>query len=156
LPDKFSAEVRSRIMRSIKGSDTKPELQLAAALEALGVRGFTRPPKTTKANGGLPGSPDIVFETHRFAVFVHGCYWHCCPRHFKMPGTRTEAWREHFARNVRRDRRVRRALNKLGWRTIVVWEHVPARRAALRVAAALQRARAARQGAQVRIAAGGA
>jgi DNA mismatch endonuclease, patch repair protein len=146
MADRVDAATRSRIMRAIKGSDTKPELALAAALQALGAPPFARPPKTTKANGGLPGSPDIVFEAYRLAVFVHGCWWHCCPRHFRLPGTRTEAWREHFARNVRRDRRVRRALNRLGWRTAVVWEHVPAPRAALRVVAALQRARQARQG----------
>ena len=62
MPDRFGPEVRSRIMRSIKGRDTKPELLLAEALLALGVPVFARPPKTTKANGGLPGSPDIVFE----------------------------------------------------------------------------------------------
>ena len=82
-------------------------------------------------------------------MFCHGCFWHCCPRHFRLPGTRVEAWREHFARNVRRDRRVRRRLNRLGWRTLVVWEHVPPAQAARRVQAAL-RARQARQGAQGR------
>ncbi len=130
-------------MRAIKGRDTKPELRLEAALLLLGVRRFTRPPKTTKANGGLPGSPDIVFAGRRLAVVVHGCFWHCCPRHFKAPasgvGGGAEGWRRKFADNVRRDRRVRRRLNRLGWRTMIVWEHEGALQAAWRVRAALGR-----------------
>lgn len=153
MPDKFGADVRSRIMRAIKGKNTKPELRLAAALRGEGVR-FRRGVK-------LPGRPDFViagrtwkhpdaFGVHppRLAVFVHGCFWHCCPRHFKAPasgvGGGAEGWRRKFADNVRRDRRVRRRLNRLGWRTLVVWEHEDPLRAARRVrAAAGRRGRAA-------------
>ena len=56
-------------------------------------------------------------------VFVHGCFWHCCLRHFKAPKTRAAHWRRHFAGNVARDRRVRRQLRALGYATMVVWEH---------------------------------
>lgn len=132
MADRFDAATRSRIMRAIKSSDTKPELRLAAELAQLGAQ-FVRPPKTTKKNGGLAGSPDIVFESGRLAVFVHGCYWHSCPVHYREPKTRAEAWREHMAKNVRRDRRVRRQLNKAGWKTMVVWEHEAAAAAAKRV-----------------------
>jgi DNA mismatch endonuclease, patch repair protein len=72
----------------------------------------------------LSGTPDIVLAKYRTVVFVHGCFWHRHPgcREAAVPKTRTAFWEKKFARNVTRDRRVQRALRKLGWRVIVVWE----------------------------------
>jgi len=39
-----------------------------------------------------------------------------------MPASRVDCWSAKFARNVARDRRVRRELRRLGWRVLVVWE----------------------------------
>lgn len=39
-----------------------------------------------------------------------------------MPKTRTDFWREKLGKNVARDRRNQRALRKLGWKVMVVWE----------------------------------
>lgn len=39
-----------------------------------------------------------------------------------MPASRVDYWSDKFARNVARDRRVRRQLRRLGWRVLVVWE----------------------------------
>ena len=39
-----------------------------------------------------------------------------------MPKTRTEFWQDKLGKNVSRDRRNQRALRKLGWKVIVVWE----------------------------------
>lgn len=61
---------------------------------------------------------------HRTVVFVHGCFWHQharCSRATK-PSTRVEYWTEKFRKNRLRDRRVVRALLRLGWRVIIVWE----------------------------------
>lgn len=123
--DRVDAATRSRIMRAIKSKDTKPETRLAEALSWAGVE-FVRNVKD------LPGSPDFVFG--RLAVFVHGCYWHSCPRHYREPKTRAEAWRAHMARNRRRDERVRRQLRRLGFATMVVWEHEAPDEAARRIA----------------------
>jgi DNA mismatch endonuclease (patch repair protein) len=27
----------------------------------------------------LPGKPDIVLPKYKYAIFVHGCFWHGCP-----------------------------------------------------------------------------
>lgn len=97
---------------------------MAAALAAEGVV-FDRNRK------GLPGRPDFVVESARLAVFVHGCYWHLCRLHYKAPAG--EAWRVKMDQNRRRDIRVRRQLRRLGWRTMVVWEHDDPARAAARV-----------------------
>lgn len=125
MADVFDRETRSRIMRAIRSRDTKPELALAAALSALGVA-YDRPGMLR-----LPGRPDFVMEACRLAVFCHGCYWHLCPRHYKPPAG--EAWLRKMDANRRRDVRVRRQLRRLGWRTMVVWEHEDMALAARRV-----------------------
>ncbi len=67
--DTVSKEVRSRMMGSIKGKDTAPELAVRRAAHALGFRFRLH-------RRDLPGSPDIVFPSRNTALFVHGCYWH--------------------------------------------------------------------------------
>lgn len=72
----------------------------------------------------LPGTPDIVLPRLRKVINVHGCFWHmhACQRRRKAPVTRAGYWRAKRARNVARDRRTRRALRRLGWDVLTVWE----------------------------------
>lgn len=116
--DNLTSEQRSARMAKIRGDDLKPESRLRAALTDAGVFFWTNRPD-------LPGKPDVTIagEKCRLAVFVHGCFWHGCPEHYKTPKTRAAHWDAHVGKNKRRDRRVRRALNRLGYRTAVVWEH---------------------------------
>ena len=114
MADVFDKETRSRVMRAVKSSGTKPERLLK---EALGLH-----PHGDRPVDWLPGKPDVLIG--RLAVFVHGCFWHCCPKHFKpVDGGRHDGWKEKFRRNVLRDARVRRKLRKMGYATAVVWEH---------------------------------
>jgi DNA mismatch endonuclease (patch repair protein) len=57
-------------------------------------------------------------------IFVNGCFWHQHPgcRAARIPGTNVEFWVNKLEANVRRDRRVRAALRRDGWRVFVVWE----------------------------------
>ena len=66
---------------------------------------------------------DIVFRRARLCVFVDGCYWHGCPKHFHAPKVNREWWNEKIADNRKRDRRKTSALRKRGWRVIRIWEH---------------------------------
>lgn len=94
-----------------------PEVAVRRALWAAGFRYRLH----AKA---LPGKPDIVFAGRRFAVFVHGCFWHQhlgCPR-AKRPATRREYWDAKLDRNMARDKLTRRRLEDLGWRVITLWE----------------------------------
>lgn len=115
-------------MARIKKADTQPEVILRTALRKLGVRpGHGR---------GLPGTPDLVFRRARVAVFVHGCFFHGCPRHYRQPLTRLEYWIPKLSRNQRRDRRVARSLRANGWSVLTIWEcqaKADPERAALRV-----------------------
>ncbi len=111
------SEARSNLMARVKSADTKPELIVRSVAHRLGFR-FRLHQKS------LPGSPDLVFPRHRKIVFVHGCFWHRhkqCSR-ASTPKTRVPFWEEKFAANIARDARNVRALQKLGWKVLVIWE----------------------------------
>ena len=61
-------------------------------------------------------------------MFVDGCFWHGCPRHFIKPRTNAAFWRKKIAANRTRDRLVTRTLRKLGWSVLRIWEHELTRR----------------------------
>lgn len=117
MGDFLTPEARSRRMASVRTRGTAPERRLRSFLRELGV--------SFRSNcRSLPGSPDLVLETERLAIFVHGCFWHShnCRHGRRRPVTRASFWRSKLAANAARDRRVQRELGKLGWRVIVVWE----------------------------------
>jgi DNA mismatch endonuclease (patch repair protein) len=72
---------------------------------------------------GIPGSPDFANKSGRIAVFINGCFWHGCPKHFKTPKTRRKFWADKIRDNKARDRRANRKLRGDGWHVIRVWEH---------------------------------
>lgn len=78
--------------------------------------------------------PDIVFTRRKVAVFVDGCFWHCCPVHGTTPRANGEYWRPKLARNVARDRLVSELLADEGWTVLRAWEHEPPLEIAERVA----------------------
>lgn len=116
MVDVVSPSVRSRMMAGIRGKDTAPELLVRRAL-------FARSLRYKLHDKMLPGKPDLVFPRFRAAVFVHGCFWHAhdCAL-FRLPGTRTEWWREKLARNQANDIRHIAALLESDWRVATVWE----------------------------------
>ena len=67
--------------------------------------------------------PDWLNKSRKTAVFVHGCFWHGCPLHFKLPRSRPEYWAAKIGRNRQRDEATRLALEAKGWRVVVLWEH---------------------------------
>jgi DNA mismatch endonuclease (patch repair protein) len=84
--------------------------------------------------------PDFVFRERRLAVFVDGCFWHGCPRHFNKPRNNAAFWRRKIAANQARDRLVNRTLRRMGWRVLRIWEHELTRRDERRLLGRLQRA----------------
>lgn len=103
-------------MSAIRGKDTRPELVLRRALHQLGFRYRLH----VRA---LPGNPDIVLPKYRAVIQVRGCFWHrhtCRDGH--LPKSRQEYWEQKLCDNKARDRRNDRALRKLGWVVIIVWE----------------------------------
>ena len=60
------------------------------------------------------GRPDFVFPVERVAVFVDGCFWHGCPRHYTAPAGHAAFWRRKLVANRTRDRLVTRTLTRAG------------------------------------------
>ena len=115
--DTLTPEKRSEVMARIRSKDTKPEKQLRSALHRAGFRFRLH-------RRSLPGSPDLVFPARRKAIFVHGCFWHShrCKNGSRLPKSNRDYWVPKLAENKRRDRKNRRKLAALGWRSLTVWE----------------------------------
>jgi DNA mismatch endonuclease (patch repair protein) len=126
---------RSRNMAAIKRRDTRPELAIRSLLHAAGKR--YRVDVRLDLEGARP-RPDILFTRARVAVFVDGCFWHCCPDHGRKPGVNGGYWGPKLERNVARDRAADEALAAAGWTVIRVWEHEAPEAAAERIMAALR------------------
>lgn len=110
-------EARSALMRRVRRRDTAPEQAVAAALRTLGLA-------YRKSVGTLPGSPDFANKRRRWAVFVHGCYWHQhrgCKR-ATVPNHNRAFWQAKFAANRKRDAAAIRELRRRGFKVMVVWE----------------------------------
>jgi DNA mismatch endonuclease (patch repair protein) len=117
MADVFSKEKRSWIMGRVKGRDTRPEIIVRSFVHRMGYRFRIH-------HRELPGNPDIVLARHGKAIFVHGCFWHGhkrCPRS-KRPTTNRGFWNKKLDGNVGRDERCRRALRRIGWKVLVLWE----------------------------------
>ena len=116
-PPPASSPAVAKVMKSNRAAETEPEISLRKALREAGLPGYRKNWK------GAPGRPDIAYPGKRLAVFVHGCFWHRCPRcNLPLPKTNLDFWRRKFERNTERDRRKVRTLEELGWKVLVAWE----------------------------------
>lgn len=106
----------SRIMASIRSTETRPERLLRKSLWKQGIRNYRKYPK-------LPGRPDLCFPTHGLVVFVDGCLWHGCPSHCRIPKKNVDYWMEKIACNMRRDIRIDEELQSEGFTVLRIWEH---------------------------------
>lgn len=114
--DVISRQTRSRIMASVRGRDTSPEIAVRSIAHGLGLRFRLQ-------RRDLAGKPDLVFPRHVAVIFVHGCFWHHhnCHRG-TVPKTRVRFWKAKLRANQARDRRAQASLKQLGWRVLTVWE----------------------------------
>jgi DNA mismatch endonuclease (patch repair protein) len=104
-------------MKRQRQANTTPEILTRQIVHRLGHRFRLR-------NTDLPGTPDLANRTRRWAIFVHGCYWHAhrgCHR-ATVPKRNRQFWLEKFEDNRRRDRRKQRQLRELGYTVLTVWE----------------------------------
>ena len=117
MPDQFSAEERSRIMRRVKSKGTRPEMLIRSALHRLGYRYSLHRPD-------LPGRPDLALGSRRKALFINGCFWHLHPGcgRARIPQSNRGYWTAKLERNRLRDSENIDALQVLGWDVMTVWE----------------------------------
>jgi DNA mismatch endonuclease, patch repair protein len=104
-------------MSRIRSSGTTPERVVGQLLSLSGVR--------YRLNvRDLPGKPDFANKTHKFAIFVHGCFWHShegCPLASDPKSNRTY-WLPKLQRTKARDVTHVERLEQLGYRVLVIWE----------------------------------
>ena len=73
---------------------------------------------------------DVAFTKKKIAVFVDGCFWHCCPKHGTLPKSNRAYWIPKLRQNVERDRAADLGLKEAGWRVMRFWEHTDSEEAA--------------------------
>jgi DNA mismatch endonuclease (patch repair protein) len=117
MADILSPAERSAMMSRIRSRNTKPELIVRSVLHRMGYRFRLH-------SRNLPGHPDIVLPRHKTVILVHGCFWH---RHHNCrlaytPKSRKEFWAAKFEVNQSRDLQTCRALRRLGWKVVTIWE----------------------------------
>ena len=117
MSDVLTPKQRRYCMSRIRGRDTKPEIVVRKLVHGLGYRYRLHV-------RDLPGRPDLVFASRRKVILVHGCFWHRhrCRYGQVTPSTRRGFWQAKLEANRKRDARNRRALKRLGWDVLVVWE----------------------------------
>ncbi len=112
-----TTEYDSHRMSRIRQSGTVPELVVRKACRDLGLSYRLK-------NRDLPGSPDIANRSRRWAVFVHGCFWHQHPACAKatIPKRNKRYWQAKFQKNRLRDENAQRKLQCMGYTCLVIWE----------------------------------
>lgn len=104
-------------MARIKGKGNKDtELAMIKILRKYHISGWRR-------NMPVLGKPDFIFPKQKIALFVDGCFWHGCPKHFKIPQNNRAFWENKIQTNKDRDKYVNKALRKAQWKVVRVWEH---------------------------------
>lgn len=114
----YTTGQRSRTMKKIPATDTKPELRLRRALWHKGVR-------YRKHLKSLPGKPDIAITRYKVAIFVDGGFWHGHNWEAKRRKIKSNRafWIPKIERNMQRDREVNAQLLEMGWAVLRFWEH---------------------------------
>lgn len=113
--DTVSKRKRSWIMSRVSQKNTPLEKIIQHELRKRKIKFFLHV-KT------LPGSPDIVFQEKKIAVFVDGDFWHGW-RFPVLEHKLTTFWRKKISANRKRDQRNFRKLRSLGWRVVRIWQH---------------------------------
>ena len=98
-------------MSRIRSKGTKPELKHKK--KALG---FVHHPKAF-------GSPDFINYRKKIVVFIDGCFWHKCPKHYIEPKSNKNYWLPKLGRNATRAKEVNLSYKLAGWKVVRIWEH---------------------------------
>jgi DNA mismatch endonuclease (patch repair protein) len=104
-------------MSRIRSTGTTPERVVRELLSKAGIR--------YRMNvRSLPGRPDFANKRRRFAIFVHGCFWHShadCSL-ASDPKSNRSYWLPKLERTKARDLAHIERLEQMGYRVLVIWE----------------------------------
>ena len=115
--DKLTPEQRRKSMQHNKSKGTKIEILLGKALFANGLR-------FRKNNRKVYGTPDFTITKYRIAIFADGDFWHGkdWETRRKKIGVNAAFWFEKIERNLERDFKVNKKLQREGWTVLRFWE----------------------------------
>jgi len=114
--DNLSSKSRSYNMSRIRSKNTSPERVVFSLFRKTSI-------PFRKHYSKAPGKPDLAFLPSKTAVFIHGCFWHGCPRcKPPKPKSNKDYWNKKLKRTKERDEGQIKLLKKCGWKTIVIWE----------------------------------
>ncbi len=116
MPDKFSPEVRSRIMSKIRSKNTSIEKIVFKELRREGIH-------FQKHYRKALGTPDVAIPEKKIAVFIDGDFWHGYRYPQWKKRIKSRFWRKKIEHNRRRDQLYFRTLRRRGWKVMRVWEH---------------------------------
>jgi len=114
MADTLTKEERSKLMSKIKNENTLPELTLRQLLSKMRYR--------YKTYYGIE-KIDIAFPAEKVVIFVDGCFWHSCPKHFHIPKSNRLYWLPKLKKNIERSKKKDQRLKKEGWKVVHIWEH---------------------------------
>ena len=117
MSDIMSPERRSWNMSRIRAKDTSIEIKVRKWLFQKGYR-------YRKNVKSLPGKPDILLNSYKTVIFVHGCFWHHHPgcKYAYNPKSRVDFWNSKFEKNKNNDLIHKKDLELLGYNVLVLWE----------------------------------
>ena len=122
-PPPASSEAVRNTMLANRSRDTGPEKAVRRMLREAGHPGYRLHWRIDDEDGRYICRPDITYPGRKLAIFVHGCFWHRCPRcAMGLPKSNVEYWTEKFERNVARDRKKEDSPVRLGWDVHTIWE----------------------------------
>ena len=118
-----SSHAVHNVMVANKSTNTKPELIVRRLLRDAGFPGYRLHWRIDGGGGRYICRPDISFPGRKLAIFVHGCFWHRCPKcDLDLPKSNVDYWSQKFENNVERDRKKETSLQEMGWRVHTIWE----------------------------------
>lgn len=111
MPDNLTKAQRSYCMSRIRSKNTKPELTHKAKTNGLVYQ------------PDVFGKPDFIDYKNKAVIFIDGCFWHKCPKHYIEPKSNKKYWLPKLERNEIRAKEVNLAYGKAGWKVVRIWEH---------------------------------
>jgi len=114
--EKPASETRHKNMSHIRSNDTSIEVLLRKALWHEGIR-------YRKNIKKLPGRPDIAITKYKIAIFCDGEFWHGKNWNTKKKTIKTnrDFWIAKIERNIKRDSKNEKELEKMGWVVLRYW-----------------------------------
>lgn len=103
-------------MAAIKSKNTAFEVKIFRALKKEKI-------VFKKHYKKIFGSPDIAFPDKKIAIFLDGDFWHGYQFAKLKKRLPKKFWLTKIENNIRRDRRNRAKLRRLGWKVLRIWEH---------------------------------